>query len=61
MRFLKDLQEKIKTLESEKTSLLAEVAELREKANAKVSALEREVAKLKKEREALRELLSSAT
>lgn len=36
---------------------MAEIAELREKAEAKVSKLEGEIAKLKKEREALRELL----
>jgi len=37
---------------------LAEIAELREKAESKISKLESEIAELKEERKALRELLS---
>jgi len=58
MQTLKDLREKIRALETEKASLLAEIEQLKKTAEAKATALEQEVAALKDEAEALKKLLS---
>lgn len=60
MRLLKNLRERIDSLESERASLLGEVTELRQKADEKVDSLEKEVERLKKEKEALKEILGFA-
>jgi uncharacterized protein (UPF0335 family) len=54
---LKNLREKIETLEDEKTRLLEEVKELRKEAEGKAVALECEVAVLREEAESLRKML----
>ena len=60
MRLLKNLRERIESLESERAGLLEEVTELRQKADEKVESLEKAVEKLKKEREALKDILGFA-
>jgi len=57
MQTLRDLREKIATLESEKANLLAELEELKEKAETKAISLEEEVAQLREEAESLKEML----
>ena len=57
MTTLRDLREKISNLEREKADLLAELEELREKAEAKATNLEEEVAQLREEAESLKEML----
>jgi len=57
MQTLRDLRDKIAKLESEKTSLLAEFEELRERAETKANSLEEEVAQLREEAESLKEIL----
>jgi len=56
---LRDLREKIETLEGERASLLAETKDLRNMAEARASKLKSEVATLKKEVKALKELLKA--
>jgi len=59
MTTLRELREKISSLESEKASLLAELEELQEKARTKASSLEDEVTQLREEAESLKEMLDS--
>lgn len=56
---LKTLQLKIKTLETERSSLLTEVGELKRTAELRVAALEVEVGQLREEIKVMRELLGS--
>ena len=58
MSTLRDLRKKISNLESEKADLLAELEELREKAETKATNLEDEVAQLREEAESLKEMLN---
>ena len=57
MQTLRSLRDKIAELESEKSILLAELEELREKAETKATSLEEEVAQLREEAESLKEML----
>jgi len=57
MQTLRSLREKIEKLESEKADLLAEIEKLRKAGEEKASALETEVATLRKEVKSLKELL----
>jgi SMC interacting uncharacterized protein involved in chromosome segregation len=57
---LRVLREKIKTLETERTSLMVEIEELKKVAESRANALETEVSELRKEIKALKELLGSA-
>ena len=57
---LRILREKIKTLETERTSLMVEIEELKKVAESRANALETEVSELRKEIKALKELLGSA-
>ncbi|MCS7114621.1 MAG: hypothetical protein RMJ15_10385 [Nitrososphaerota archaeon] len=57
MQTLKNLREKIKTLETERANLIVEIEKLRKAAESKVSALESEVSMLREEVKSLRELL----
>ena len=57
MRTLRNLREKIEKLESEKAGLLAEVEKLRKVGEERASALETEVATLRKEVKSLKKLL----
>jgi predicted nucleic acid-binding Zn-ribbon protein len=59
MLTLKDLRDRIETLENEKTKLLEEVKTLRREAEGKATALECEVAVLREEAESLKEMLDS--
>lgn len=54
---LKNLREKIKTLETERSNLMIEIEKLRKVAESKVSALESEVTMLREEVKSLRDLL----
>ena len=54
---LKNLAEKIESLETEKTRLMEEVKKLRKEAEGKVIALECEVAVLREEAESLRKMI----
>lgn len=54
---LKNLQEKIESLEKEKTRLMEEVKVLRKEAEGKAVALECEVAVLREEAESLKKML----
>jgi uncharacterized protein YlxW (UPF0749 family) len=58
MELLRNLREKIETLEKEKTGLLAEIDGLKEKGEAKARELESEVTTLRKEVKALEKLLN---
>ena len=58
MGLLRNLREKIETLEKEKAGLLTEIKNLKEKGEAKARDLENEVTKLRKEVKALEELLN---
>ena len=57
MQTLKNLREKIKTLETERANLMLEIEELKKMAESKVNALESEVAMLREEVKSLKELL----
>ncbi|MEM2911079.1 MAG: hypothetical protein QW146_01065 [Candidatus Bathyarchaeia archaeon] len=57
MQTLKNLREKIKTLETERANLMIEIEKLRKAAESKVNALESEVNMLREEVKSLRELL----
>lgn len=58
MELLRNLREKIETLEKEKTCLLTEIEGLKEKGEAKAHELENEVTTLRKEVKALETLLN---
>lgn len=57
MSTLRSIREKIEKLENEKADLLAELEDLREKAEIKANSLEDEVSELRKEAESLKEML----
>lgn len=57
MQTLRNLREKIKTLETERSTLMIEIDKLRSIAESKVNALESEVSTLRDEVQSLRELL----
>jgi len=57
MQTLKNLREKIKTLETERSNLMIEIEKLRKFAESKVNALESEVTMLREEVKSLRDLL----
>lgn len=57
MQTLKNLREKIKTLETERANLMIEIDKLKKVAESRVSALESEVSMLREEVKSLRELL----
>lgn len=57
MQTLKNLREKIKTLETERANLIIEIEKLKKAAESKVSALESEVSMLREEVKSLRDLL----
>jgi uncharacterized protein YlxW (UPF0749 family) len=54
---LKNLREKIKTLETERSNLMIEIDKLRKVAESRVTALESEVGMLREEVKSLRDLL----
>lgn len=54
---LRDLREKIKALEAERTRLMVEIEEMRKTAESRVAALETEVGQMREEAKSLRELL----
>jgi chromosome segregation ATPase len=56
---LRGIREKIATLELEKVELLAELEDLREKAETKAGSLEDEVAQLREEAEELKKILDT--
>ncbi|MEM3700204.1 MAG: hypothetical protein QXL57_04995 [Candidatus Bathyarchaeia archaeon] len=57
MQTLKNLREKIKTLETERANLMVEIEKLKKVAESRVNALESEVHMLREEVKSLRELL----
>ncbi|MEM3696337.1 MAG: hypothetical protein QXQ94_02370 [Candidatus Bathyarchaeia archaeon] len=57
MQTLKNLREKIKTLETERANLMIEIEKLKKVAESRVSALESEVSMLREEVKSLRDLL----
>ena len=57
MQTLKNLREKIKTLETERANLMIEIEKLKKAAESRVNALESEVNMLREEVKSLRELL----
>jgi len=57
MNNLKDLVDRIKSLESERRNLLLEIEELKKMADAKAKALESEISMLREEVNSLRVLL----
>ena len=59
MLTLRELREKIETLEDEKVQLLEDVKELRSEAEGKAIALECEVAVLREEAESLKKMLQT--
>lgn len=59
MPTLRDIREKIARLELEKIDLLAELEELRAKAETKADSLEDEVAQLREEAEELKKMLGA--
>ena len=59
MNSFKNMVERIKTLESERQSLLLEIEELKKMADSKAKALENEVSMLREEVKSLRILLSA--
>ena len=60
MQTLKNLHEKIKTLETERANLMIEIDKLRKVAESRASALESEVNMLREEVKSLRDLLGYA-
>jgi len=60
MQTLKNLREKIKTLETERATLMIEIDKLREVAESRVNALESEVTMLRDEVKSLQDLLGYA-
>jgi predicted nucleic acid-binding Zn-ribbon protein len=60
MQTLKNLREKIKTLETERANLMIEIEKLRKVAESRVNALESEVNILREEVKSLRDLLGYA-
>ncbi len=60
MQTLRNLREKIKTLETERSSLMIEIEKLRKVAESRVDALENEVGTLREEVRSLRDLLGYA-
>ncbi len=60
MQTLKNLREKIKTLETERANLIIEIDKLKKVAESRVSALESEVSMLREEVKSLRDLLGYA-
>lgn len=59
MQTLKEIREKIQSLETERTRLKVEVEALRKAAESRVTLLEDEVSQMRKEAQSLRELLIS--
>jgi chromosome segregation ATPase len=57
MQTLKNLREKIKTLETERANLIIEIDKLKKVAESRVNALEGEVSMLREEVKSLRDLL----
>jgi len=57
MQTLKNLRDKIKTLETERANLMLEIDELKKLADSKVNALESEVSMLREELKSLKDLL----
>ncbi|MGQ9507348.1 MAG: hypothetical protein ACUVTB_05765 [Candidatus Bathycorpusculaceae bacterium] len=57
MQTLKNLREKIKTLETERANLMIEIEKLKKVAESRVNALESEVNMLREEVKSLRDLL----
>lgn len=57
MQTLRNLREKIKTLETERANLMIEIDELRKVAESRAMALESEVSMLREEVKSLRDLL----
>ena len=57
MLTLRNLREKIKTLETERANLMIEIDKLRQVAESRVAALESEVGTLREEVKSLRDLL----
>jgi hypothetical protein len=57
MQTLKNLREKIKTLETERANLMVEIGNLKKMAESKVDALESEVSMLKEEVDSLKDVL----
>lgn len=57
MLTLKNLREKIKTLETERSNLMIEIEKLKKVAESRASALESEVSMLREEVKSLRDLL----
>ncbi len=57
MLTLKNLREKIKTLETERANLMLEIDNLRKVAESRVNALDSEVSMLREEVKSLRDLL----
>jgi predicted nucleic acid-binding Zn-ribbon protein len=60
MQTLRNLHEKIKTLETERANLMIEIDKLRKVAESRASALESEVSMLREEVKSLRDLLGYA-
>jgi vacuolar-type H+-ATPase subunit I/STV1 len=60
MQTLRALREKINTLETERTSMLVEIEELKKVAESRANALETEVNQLREELRSLRELLGAS-
>ena len=60
MQTLREIRDKIANLENEKAQLMAELEELREKAETKAESLEEEVAQLRKDAESLKEMLDNS-
>ena len=59
MQTLRGIREKIAKLELEKAELLAELEDVREKAETKAVSLEDEVAQLREEEEELKKMLDT--
>ncbi len=59
MQTLKELHEKIKTLETQRSTMMVEIDRLKKAAEVRAKALEDEVDELREEIKLLRELLGS--
>jgi septal ring factor EnvC (AmiA/AmiB activator) len=59
MQTLKALREKIKTLETERASMMVEIEKLKKAAESRASVLECEIGQLREEIQSLKELLGS--